>query len=116
MLDLDILSCRNHTELTTHRLTTHKHSKSPKKNKLSHKNTRKFKNRTNKKAIRPHNNENGEKGSTFPSSTRLGEEVGAFHPLSYHPRPKMRRGEGRKSEESSKEKNEQRRMRENGEG
>ena len=59
---------------------------------------------------RPHNNENGEKAPTFPSSTRLGEEVGASHPLSYHPRPKMRREEARKSEESSKEKKEQRRM------
>ena len=67
-----------------------------------------------RKVIRPHNMQNGIKLTPFLAPQ--GEELGASYPLSYHPRPKMRREEARKSEESSKEKKEQRKMGENGEG
>ena len=116
MQGLNVLSYRNSTELNTTLHETYKYSKITAKEQDTTKKYQTNNNTTNTKAITPHNNKNGEKVPTFLSSTRLGEEVEASHPLSYHLRPKMRREEARKSEDSSKEKKEQRRMGENGEG
>ena len=64
-----------------------------------------------RKEIRPDNKQNGKKAPTFTSSTRLGEEVEASHPTSYHPRALEAKGEARRGKNNTKNEGEVRKKR-----